>query len=655
MKQRVIVGLCLLVIAAAAGVFVGYQFDVDDDVEIEVSADVGERPKASSVARVRNFCIPRGRELPHDKNVFERYEESDFDIEELEKDLVLGDEIRLTLFEAYQYCLTVTRQMKTKGRYRVFLASSRGKNGRVHAIFLQKSNGLVAFVTDDGSGNCFLLQGEGGCAAAGKLVVAVSDGCGYVSEPLDLAKLGTPKKIDPERLEDGSAVVDVLVAQDSRSVKYASELDLAPDEFAELTVQKANAVLEDCGLLDEFALRLVHTVELGASAGGDVGEVLGYASSGKMLNGIDFGEKVCRAREEYGADIVAVLMQSDSCTVGVSYGMSPNTYLHGVERAYCVSDAQCAMSNYTMVHEIGHIFGAGHSDEQECSPGPQLFNFSAGCYGGDWRSVMSYAKEGHDRRIGRFSSPEISNDDRHDNVRTIRLTYAIVSGYRKSKEHTRASLEKSLPVAEPESGSSSEENESVVVASADPEGGLSTVEIAHKKDKAKKSEARSRKRGKSTVSVQDFANFVHNVANGEPTEKIVATLPAGAVLNFDAKLMAEEFKASRPDVVTVMTDFLPDGVSLVQRPDGSIASDGGNDAAAEKAGLLMKLDDNGMLSGKFCLTYESAEGSEAVDVQVTGMLVGGEAAGVAAIENGNCGPWYVTIAPEAAEPAHAAP
>lgn len=659
MKNKVAWFLAALAVALGAVVFLDFQHDFDvagagHEKRQDTQLPLGEK-------RMRTIRIPRGRKLPFDPTVFKRYEASEYDLDDFEDELRLGEEIRLTLFDTLQFCLTVTRQMKTKSSRRAYLASS-GKANGARAVILWGGRGPVMLVTDDGTGRNYLASHQNGCFYVGELAECspLSDCCGDESSAPIPASFAGKRKVSPERLSDGSVVVDVLIAQDARSVNYAAQLGLAGDEFSELLLQKANGVLETSGLVEDFSFRLAHAMELGGSLGGDPGTVLNTAAQGAELNGIDLGETVAKAREAHGADIVVVLMKTETSVAGISQGLHPYDYHLGIERAYCVSDASNAMNGHTMIHEIGHLLGAGHSDEQESSKGPQLFEFSSGCYGDGWRSVMSYSKQGHEHRIGRFSSPDICDDDRHDNVRTIRLTYAIVSNYRKATDLTPSPAKRAttaIPDARQTVSNATSAAESGATAAESSSGDGQTASATSRKKKRDKTKAKkttARRKGNSTVSLQQFASFVHSVASGEETVTIRAELPPGSVLNFDAEQMAEEFKASHPDVVTVLTDFLPDGVSLEQRSNGVLAPDDGNDASVKRAGLRMKMDENGMIEGSFKLRYKDAEGSAAVDVRVTGCLMDGEAAGVASIEDDNCGPWYVTIAPEPT-PAEAAP
>ena len=607
--------------------------------------------------RVREIRIPRGENAPHDEKVFSRYEKTDFDACDLEAEFRLGDQINLTFFETLRLGFTITRQMKAKTSHRVYLASSGGRDG-AHAVILQKEGGgVVVHVWDDHVKAHFLISCHDHIAWIGELgdetsSVLCMNGNGNPISKEDIDTNEPP----PEKLSDGSVVVDVLIAQDTRSVDYAAQLGLAPDEFAELTLQQVNAVLEQSGLLDDFSFRLVHSGTLDGSLGADPEEVLKRVRMGYELNGVSLDRGVRRMREEHGADLVVVLMDSETGFAGISEGLSGIDYLGGIQCVYGVCDMRSAMLGYTMAHELGHLFGAGHSDEQEFQKGPQLFEFSAGCYGDDWCSVMSYPKAGHWRKIGEFSSPKIG-DEHHDNVQTIRLTYARISNYRRAKDNSpkpvarRAEKSTSADVAE-QTPSTVTSNATIVATALLLETAVAAKDLGKTMtDETPTPTASRRRRGQPTVTLEEFGRLVFASSSGETEGKVVAALPPGAVLNFDTKQMAEEFKANHPNVVEVMTDFLPDGVALEQLSNGEIVPEDENDAQARKSRLLLAADKDGFLVGRFNLIYTDEKGTASVVVRVEGRLMGnGESGGIASIDGDDSGPWYLTIAPDAPAP-----
>ena len=103
-----------------------------------------------------------------------------------------------------------------------------------------------------------------------------------------------------------------------------------------------------------------------------------------------------------------------------------------------------------MTHEVGHNIGAGHAtavNPSEISPGPQLYDYSAGYYftGTDnvaYHTIMAYNFDGYGNHYSPapfFSSPNFTyqgtavGDTTHDNVRTIQQTYSAASQWRAQK------------------------------------------------------------------------------------------------------------------------------------------------------------------------------------------------------------------------------
>src|SRR5262245_21545591 len=74
-------------------------------------------------------------------------------------------------------------------------------------------------------------------------------------------------------------------------------------------------------------------------------------------------------RDTHKADIVHMLIKTkpnDGCGVGwLNNGLRP-------EHAFSVSDYQCALQNFSAVHEIGHTMGMAHDRfvEKDAKPGP---------------------------------------------------------------------------------------------------------------------------------------------------------------------------------------------------------------------------------------------------------------------------------------------
>ena len=159
-------------------------------------------------------------------------------------------------------------------------------------------------------------------------------------------------------------------------------------------------------------------------------------------------------RETVAADIVVVISApQDTSYYGVSLGLTSDFLtktgmLEYAEYAYCAVDVRAAFDRFCVLHEVGHIFGAGHTDTLRSSPGPQLFTYSSG-YSfsiGDleYVTVMGYLRidsQGKYKNVYLpcFSSPDYLFNDvpvgtvKNDNTRTLRETYPLVANFRVAK------------------------------------------------------------------------------------------------------------------------------------------------------------------------------------------------------------------------------
>lgn len=264
--------------------------------------------------------------------------------------------------------------------------------------------------------------------------------------------------------------IDILVAYDQTATRWFADKDMSYATFASNQVDKINAVFENSGLGNELAFRLVG-VHMGVFSYNDTPNI------DQILNAVVYGndgawKSLKSDRDSAGADIVMILVDTGDSSghVGTSVAMKPivngerqwGTAFAGAdqyfasyypEMAYGVCDITAVQNGYTMVHETGHIFGAGHSDQLNSAysdPGPQLFSYSTafmymGSDGSYYSTIMGYNSTGWNDGIRYevlpyFSSPNIVNpytgealgDADHDNVRTIRETYKLVEKFRAS-------------------------------------------------------------------------------------------------------------------------------------------------------------------------------------------------------------------------------
>ncbi len=152
----------------------------------------------------------------------------------------------------------------------------------------------------------------------------------------------------------------------------------------------------------ETELRLVHMAETDYSESGNSGTDL------SRITGVGNGymEEVHPLRDEYGADLVAMITESGT-GCGVAYLMQ-NLTTGFAPWAFSVTRRFCAVGNLTFAHELGHNMGCAHDRD---NAGGALFPYS---YGYRWttnagqlrRSVMAYQPG---TRVPHFSNPDVLN------------------------------------------------------------------------------------------------------------------------------------------------------------------------------------------------------------------------------------------------------
>lgn len=256
-------------------------------------------------------------------------------------------------------------------------------------------------------------------------------------------------------------VVDVMVAFDRTAAEWLGRTGKDPSAFAQAAIEEMNAVLPATGLDESFRFGLAGTFLSQAAAPSDqVGEnrlatVLTSVSSASKGSASGAWKDIQTARDACRADLVVVLVdtgldaESGISVGGVSWCMGSvklSKLTDFSKWAYAVCGVQEIEGCHILLHEIGHLMGAGHSDRLVEDPGPQLYAYSSAWHTSDFDGERYYTIMGYPylsesdygyRPYPAFSSASHTMEDgtplgdaMHDNTRTLRETCASVAQFR---------------------------------------------------------------------------------------------------------------------------------------------------------------------------------------------------------------------------------
>ena len=361
--------------------------------------------------------------------------------------LAVGDELTFLLFDNVEIIVRITERTESPLGGESFLGEVSGYDGVKNAVVLQTEEGLTVDIQDFANSRVYTIVSTAG----GVTVSEIDPSLNTVTPtaPIDPGLLSKNRTfLSSSALgstpDQASTLVDVLVAYDTPSATWARQNGGGITNFATMAVQKMNTVLENCGLSSSFRYRLVGVMTVAAEGGTDLDGVLAATRSGTGA-----WAPIKAKRDDVGADIVSTFIDTGSAsgTTGLGYSLESTDISSFSEWPYNVCAVRAVSSSHTMTHEVGHNIGAGHAsavDPNQISPGPQLYDYSAGYYftssdGKKYHTIMAYYYDGFGNNytaVPYFSSPNISymgtpvGDATHDNVRTIQNTYLAASKWR---------------------------------------------------------------------------------------------------------------------------------------------------------------------------------------------------------------------------------
>lgn len=241
-----------------------------------------------------------------------------------------------------------------------------------------------------------------------------------------------------------AATVDIMYVYDSGSTTWVAS-NGGMEVFSQQITTRMNQALANSGV--GLTLRFVHAMPVAYSTS--------TLDNSNALTALQQGdgvfEAVHEARDDHGADLVAMLCQptSSSSTAGWAYTLS--SWSGRPAFGFSINDIRWANTHYTLAHEVGHNFGAHHAISQTSGPGPNISltnpsaPYSAGWYftGTNltkYHTIMAYWFDGLGNTYTQaplFSSPLLTyqgtaagHAQDGDNARLLRETMSTVAAYR---------------------------------------------------------------------------------------------------------------------------------------------------------------------------------------------------------------------------------
>jgi hypothetical protein len=245
----------------------------------------------------------------------------------------------------------------------------------------------------------------------------------------------TPERKSTEGPSEKDIAINVIVAYTKQAARIYADVRR---ELVDLAIEQANQSFRNSNL-GHVKLNLVYAYQTEYSEEGDHFDHLWRFAD----KGDGYMDEIHDLRDTYDADI-AVLIVEDSKGCGLSTRVFAEA-----DEAFSVVNHDCAIMNYSVAHEIGHLIGARHELALDSTMTP--FPYGHGYVNGTkWRDVMSYKEScGGCPRMPIWSSPnltirgDLAGTANEDNARVIAEHAARITYFRASR---RSQLLSSAPV-----------------------------------------------------------------------------------------------------------------------------------------------------------------------------------------------------------------
>ncbi len=211
-----------------------------------------------------------------------------------------------------------------------------------------------------------------------------------------------------------SSIIDIMVVYTAQA---AANWGGVSNTVANITQAVTNMTtsMTNSGI-NNVTFRLVHTEQVSYTESGS------FSTDLSRLAGTTDGymDNVHALRDQYGADLVCLIIGSPTSSCGIGYlNTSPTSY--SASLGFNVSLYSCVVGNYTMAHECGHTMGLRHdwyvdASTTPCSHHHGYVNQTAVSQGTSspssarWRTIMAYNNQCSNAginctRLNRWSNP----------------------------------------------------------------------------------------------------------------------------------------------------------------------------------------------------------------------------------------------------------
>lgn len=232
-----------------------------------------------------------------------------------------------------------------------------------------------------------------------------------------------------------NTMVDLLVVYTS-TARAKQGGRAAMNALVALGVDLANQAYSNSGIA--MRLRLARAAEVAYRESGNISTDLT-----RLRNTTDgFMDQVHQLRNQYKADLVALIVDNGGGYCGIAYVMANGPRAGFANYAFSVTDRECVANN-TLTHELGHNMGNAHD---RASGGTGVYPYSYGYRDpiGKFRTIMAYpCPTVSCPRVKYFSNPKILINGRlagidhritptnsADNARSMNEVRRIVAAWR---------------------------------------------------------------------------------------------------------------------------------------------------------------------------------------------------------------------------------